>query len=108
MPYVDRYAKRQMLRDRSLYQQDFGGGFVFTDWFTKRYNFDLGSWNFGSRPPPDQMHKLVLAWNLAVTREYRWVLRGNRLLSRRWKQRTIDLNTRLGLGHKEPWEWYQE
>ncbi len=108
MPWVDRYAKRQLLRDRSLYQKDFAGGYVFTDWFTKRYNFDLGGWTFGSRPPADQMHKLVLAWNLGVTRENRWILRGNRLLPRRWKQRTIDLNSRLGLGHKAPWEWYHE
>ncbi|MCC7382312.1 MAG: glycosyltransferase family 1 protein [Deltaproteobacteria bacterium] len=108
LPYVDRYAKRQVLRDRSRYQQALGSGYVFTDYFSRHFDFDLGSWHFGSTIAPEHQDKLVVAWNLAVVQRYRWVLRANRWWRRRWRQRRIDVNSRLGLDARAPWEWYQE
>jgi hypothetical protein len=106
LPFVDRYAKRQVLRDRGLYHRR--PDYVFSEWFSRTYGFDLDGWGFGSTLPPEESHKLVLAWNLAVTRSYRRILLGNRLLPRRWRKRSIEVNTRLGLGGASPWEWYQE
>lgn len=108
LPYVDRYVKRQLLRDRSLYENDYEGGYIFTDYFKRRYNFDLGSWHFGSKLPKEHAHKLVLGWNLAVVNEYRWVLRANRAFPKNWRNRPYDVNTRISLGGRDPWEWYQE
>lgn len=108
LPYVDRYVKRQLLKDRSLYSREFDGGYIFTDFFRKQYDYDLNGWHFGSIVPDEYAHRLVLGWNLAVTKEYRWILRANRVLPKRWRKRKIDINSRISLGGKKPWEWYQE
>lgn len=107
LPYVDRYAKRQVLNDRSLYGKDFDGGYIFTDFFSRWRNFDLGSWHFGSRMTAAHDHKLTHAWNLGVLARYRrWV----NIDLLRWTVRPIDVHCRLEIGRhsRAKWEWYQE
>jgi len=107
LPYVDRYAKQKLLRDRSAYQTVYRSGFNFSDWFADQHQFDLKDWNFGSVPDPRYMDRLVLSWNLGVRRTYRKILRLNRLLPSRFRRRRYDLNARLGLQKREAREWYE-
>lgn len=108
LPYVDRYAKRQVLKDASLYRQSFRGGYIFTDYFSQRFEFDLDGWHFGSVLPSGEEDKLVHAWNLGVRASYRRRLWLNRLLPRPWHKRRYDINGRLGLADpNRKREWYQ-
>ena len=108
LPHVDRYAKRQVLRDRSLYSQDLTGGYIFTDFFSRWRQFDLAGWEFGSKLPLGQEDKLLHAWNLGVLPRYRRWVSYQRLL--RWTLRPIDVHCRLEIGRhsRTKWEWYQE
>ena len=36
LPYVDRYLKKQLFRDRSLYRKEFYGGRIFSDFYHDR------------------------------------------------------------------------
>lgn len=96
LPYVDRYAKRQLLRDLSLYQNDYDGGLVFTDYLSKQRGYDLGDWYFGSKPDPAHAGKIRLCWNMAVIPKYARVLALTRRLSPAWNRRPIALNARFG------------
>jgi hypothetical protein len=108
LPFVDRYAKRQVLKDRSIYERtDLRGGYIFTDYFSREQNFDLGDWYFGSKLPNEHSEKLVHAWNLGVLARYRsMVTWGGPLL--RWNARPIDLHCRLEIGKhsRDNWQWY--
>jgi hypothetical protein len=108
LPYVDVYAKRQILADRSIYARDLLGGFVFTDFFSRSRGFDLEGWHFGSRIPEGHAHKLIHAWNLGVYPRYRRMLRYTRPIP--WALRSIDVHARLAIGkHSQGrWEWYSE
>ncbi|MFO0722600.1 MAG: hypothetical protein U1E65_02375 [Myxococcota bacterium] len=108
LPFVDVYSKQKLLRDRADYQKDYLGGFIFTDWYSRHHGFDLGAWNFGSKPDPRLDHKLVLGWSLGVKSQYRWILRGNRLLPKSFTRRKYDLNGRLGLQKRDLREWYEK
>ena len=109
LPLVDRYAKRQVLRDVELYRTEMHGGYIFTDYLSRVCNLDLDGWHFGSILPQDQQHKLVHAWNLAVQPTYHRLLRLNRLWPKPWHKRRFDVNARLGLANAtRPREWYEQ
>lgn len=110
LPYVDRYIKRQVLVDRSIYQQTLEGGFVFTDFLAKEMNYRIGPWFFGSTPDPALMHKVVYGWNFGVSPGSRSMLRLNRLLHRDWSRRVFAINQRIGIApiHSGADEWYQQ
>ncbi|MHA7814291.1 MAG: glycosyltransferase [Phycisphaerales bacterium] len=109
LPYVDRYIKRQTLRDRSLYQHDFQGGFIYADFVSRTWGFDLKDWHFGSKPDPAQLHKLVAGWNLGITPRYRKILGLSKLNPIPWSMRPIDVQMRVGTINRtdKPQEWYQ-
>jgi hypothetical protein len=108
LPFVDRYAKRQVLKDRAIYQRnDLRGGYIFTDFFSRSQNFDLGDWYFGSQLPEEHASRLVHAWNLGVLARYRSMITwGRRVL--RWNARPIDLHCRLEIGKhsRAEFQWY--
>ncbi len=109
LPFVDRYAKRQVLRDRSIYQRDdLRGGYIFTDFFSRDQEFDLGDWHFGSKLAEPYSDRLVHAWNLGVLARYRTMVSWGRLL--RWNARPIDVHCRLEIGRhsRSRWEWYSQ
>lgn len=108
LPYVDCYAKRQVLRDLSRYQQPFAGGFPFTDFLSRRLGFDLQGWHFGSIPDPEHLHKIVPAWNLGVTPRYLRAARLTRRASLPWRLRPIHIHDRFGLPPSGRREWYHE
>lgn len=109
LPYVDRYIKRQTLRDKSLYQQDFQGGFIYADFVARHWGFDLKDWYFGSKPDPAQIHKIATGWNLGITPRYRRMLRISRVNPIPWRARPIDIHLRVGTINRtdKSQEWYQ-
>lgn len=109
LPFVDRYVKRQTLRDRDLYHADFRGGFIYADFVSRRWDFDLHDWRFGSKPDPAHAHKIVRGWNLGVTPLYRTMLRMTRANPVPWSARPIDVHLRVGTINRtdKPLEWYQ-
>lgn len=108
LPVVDRYAKRQLLRDRSLYGQALQGGGVFPDYLSREGGYDLKGWYFGSTPDMSLMNKVVAAWSLGVVPLYRDLSTWGPLLSWSWAGRKFDVSLRLGLvPNPAGFEWYE-
>lgn len=108
LPFVDLYIKRQVLKDREMYQREYEGGFIFSDYVCGRYRFDLEDWKFGSTPDPAHMHKLVAGWNLGVCFRNRMLLNLTGKLPLPWSLRPIEINRRVGsLNRAGRQEWYQ-
>ena len=108
LPHVDLYIKRQTLRDTDLYQRDYAGGFVYSDFVQNSLGFDLGDWNFGSTPDPAHIHKLVPGWNLGVCFRNRKLLALTDKVNVPWSLRPIAINRRVGaLNRAGKQEWYQ-
>ena len=108
LPHVDLYIKRQTLKDRSLYQRDFAGGFIYSDFVRNTLGFDLGDWHFGSTPDPAHMHKLVSGWNLGVCFRNRSFLKNTDRINVPWSLRPIAINRRVGsINRSGKQEWYQ-
>ena len=99
LPHVDRYVKKQLLRDLDAYSNDFAGGYVFAD-FMQRQGCALGDWHFGS-PIPDGFHdRLVLGWNLGTARMLRTAQQRK---VAPLPQRDIDVHCRLSYLEDDGW-----
>ncbi len=109
MVHVDRYIKRQVLADRSLYDTAYRSGFIYADFVADTWGFDLAQWYFGSSIPPQHAHKLVAGWNLGITPRYAAMLRWTDRVRIPWSLRRIDIHQRVGgLGQPgQRQEWYQ-
>ncbi|MFC2053452.1 glycosyltransferase [Chloroflexota bacterium] len=84
MPYIDLYAKCDLLRDRSLYTKKFYGERIFTDYYHQsRGIIDNVSPSFRQPIKPEELPKLALSWNLGLG-DYRtfdkWGLRARMFL----------------------------
>jgi hypothetical protein len=109
LPHVDRYVKSKMLRNVDDYQTDYGGGYVFSDWYARQYDFDLEDWHFGSIPDPAYADRIVSGWNFAVMPRLRWIARADGLLPRRLESRPYEINLRFALPARDvDREWYQD
>lgn len=76
LPYVDRYYKRQLLKDRSLYQKKFYNRRLFTDFYARNYNIEKKDKFLERRVLKTKyLQKFGLSWNFAFN-DYR---RTNRL-----------------------------
>ncbi len=108
LPHVDLYVKSKLLRDRAAYQKEYLGGYVFSDFYARRYGYDLGDWHFGSRPDPSLMERVVPGWNFGVTNSCRYMTRLCRSVPWAWGHRKYDLDLRIGLGAgpDAPRDWY--
>ena len=67
LPYVDRYLKKQLLRDLILYQKPFYGGRIFSDFYHRRFNItDETSFEQFHPLSPEDTHKVGLSWNIGL------------------------------------------
>jgi hypothetical protein len=109
LPYVDRYIKSKMLRDSSGYLNDYVGGYIFSDYYARQFDFDIGSWQIGSIPDPAFIDRIVPGWNFAVTPNLRRLTRLNRLLPKKLRSRAYDVNARVRLRESDTQkQWYQD
>lgn len=108
LPFVDKYVKKQLYKDLSEYRKDYRGGYVFSDFVSRKYNIDPGDFNFGSYLPESLEHKLMIGWNVATFRDIRRFFNFSRYA--RWVpiRKTIDINCRVGMGdEKDSWYYYR-
>ena len=62
LPYVDKFLKGQILKDKKLYLKPFKTGRIFTDAFNDLYNSKEDEVDY---PPPDERYldKIDISWN---------------------------------------------
>lgn len=121
MPYVDRFLKSQLLRDRRLYLKPFRTGRIFTDAFDELYQAGEAPVDYLAAKPED-LAKLGLSWNtcfenynpgrLGLSARLRQRLRplvanfaGERLrvvFDDPRCPRPVPVSCRVGLGHDRP------
>ncbi|MFX0186735.1 MAG: hypothetical protein ACFE8A_03265 [Candidatus Hodarchaeota archaeon] len=71
LPYVDRYLKKQLLKNRLLYSNFLYKKRLFTDFYLKKYNLKPEGTTTSLHPiDPQYEHKIGLSWNFAY-RDYR-------------------------------------
>lgn len=71
LPYIDLYLKKQLLKDKTLYKNNFVGGRIFTDYYHKHFNIEDDT-AFKQFYPLDmkQAHKVSLSWNIGLGKMY--------------------------------------
>ncbi|MFQ5714602.1 MAG: glycosyltransferase [Candidatus Scalinduaceae bacterium] len=69
--YVDLYLKKHLLKDKSLYQKEFYGGRIFTDYYHNKFGIEDSS-PFNQFFPLDMnlAHKVDLSWNMGIGDAY--------------------------------------
>jgi len=84
MPYVDLYAKSELLKDRLLYTQKFYGDRLYTDYYHK-HRWIVDQVNHPPRQPAheEELQKLAVSWNLGLG-DYRTMTKWGLRLSRLW------------------------
>ena len=67
LPYIDLYLKKHLLKDKGLYQKEFYGGRIFTDYYYKKFGI-VDSSPFKQFYPLDMkfVHKVNLSWNMGM------------------------------------------
>jgi len=70
LSYLDLYLKKHLLKDKTLYQKEFYGGRIFTDFYHKRFGV-VDSFPFKQFYPLDMnlVHKVGLSWNMMLFRK---------------------------------------
>jgi hypothetical protein len=66
LPFVDLYAKSQLLRDRAQYTQTFYGLRCYTEYYHRRYGLVDGAEEYRQPASADQLEKLAVSWNLGL------------------------------------------
>lgn len=68
LPYVDRYWKGAILKDRERYRQKLYGSRVYTDYYHLNFGIcddDPGEPHLNVVPEPDELPKIQVSWNQA-------------------------------------------
>lgn len=67
LPYVDLYLKKQLLKDKTLYQREFYGGRIFTEFYHREFGI-VDTNPFKQFYPLDMnlAHKVGLSWNIGI------------------------------------------
>ncbi|MDO8598875.1 MAG: hypothetical protein Q7S02_02100 [bacterium] len=66
LPYVDRYCKGQLLRDRTQYRERYYGSRIFSDFAHRQFGVhdpDAGPPHLNHAPTDDQLKKVATSWN---------------------------------------------
>jgi hypothetical protein len=83
LPFVDRYLKRQLLRDTTQYYEAWYRRRIYADYYHRRFGLTDPDEHYTETPlTPDYAHKLGVYWNLAY-KDYRSYLRPLQPITRR-------------------------
>ncbi len=124
LPYVDRYYKGHLLRDRSQYQQRWYGGRIYTDHYHRAKGVVDEEPEYSTPVPPEQLPKLRVSWSNALAdHSYSWLGRARNRLKRwlwrrpplgapsRWtapsRERRIPISARFGVEYSKATVRYQ-
>jgi len=71
LPHVDLYLKKQLLKDRNLYNKKYYGGRIFSDFYHKEFGIKDATL-FNQYYPLDMnlSHKVSLSWNIGLGNVY--------------------------------------
>jgi len=64
LPFVHKYWKKQLLKDRSLYEKQFYGARIYTDYYKKQFNLEYEKVGNFDSIDKKYMDKLTVSWNL--------------------------------------------
>lgn len=128
LPWFDLWFKKQLFRDRGLYQKTFQGYRIFTEYYAQRYGVSDGEDLEPISPlRPEDLDKLRVSWNILVgeyplrpwreravafvarlwgLRAARWLLRSPRLGSRPTPTANV-CHARFGSGGYRPTVGFQ-
>jgi len=121
LPFVDKFLKNQILKDKSLYTKAFKGGRIFTDFFSSLYGIEEENFVYYT-PSLTDLNKIAVSWNSSIYNYSRFrnsflsnVLRrvSNSLLYKYQscflksfvppeKKRTLDISARLNFKYNRP------
>jgi hypothetical protein len=79
LPYVDLYAKKQLLKDRSRYTASFYGMRCYTDYYHRTNGITDSNVAWRTPAHPQHLDKLAVSWNLGLGS---YICRNNDLASR--------------------------
>ncbi len=117
LPYIDKYIKNQILRDKTRYQQKHYGMRLTTDFYHHTFNIEdrlLEEPHLNILPKNEELDKIFVGWNSGLAYYGRWrnyvesILwkrqRWHRLLKPRFyspnKKRKIPCSGRFGYSHQ--------
>lgn len=123
LPYVDRYCKAQLLRDRALYMRPMHDSRIYTDYYHEHFGIQASKENWAIPPDnPDHLKKLEVSWNSGLA-DYSYLgpylmalyqripvkalLRAPKILSLAGGPRSLDVAGRFGISYREPVVRYQ-
>ena len=73
LPYVHKYLKLQVLRDRTLYQKSHYGGRYFTEYYHSQFGVDdTDEYPEMTPAPASESHKIGVAWGHPMADYGRW------------------------------------
>lgn len=84
LPFVDKYLKKQLLRDKRLYLRTFYNGRVYTDYYLRQFSLPAGAVDAFEPAKEEDLSKLAVSWNLGLAP-------------------TVCLRRRAGLLSRLPW-----
>lgn len=71
LPYIDLYLKKHLLKDRTLYQKDFYGGRIYSDYYHNKFEIkDSSPFNQFFPLDMDLTNKIGLSWNMGMGDAY--------------------------------------
>lgn len=66
LPYVDKYWKKQLLKNLILYEQEYYGARIYTDYYKKKYNLKDEIVQKVEPLKKEYMNKLYVSWNIGL------------------------------------------
>ena len=66
MPYVDKYWKKQVLKDMTLYEREYYGARIYTDYYKIKFNLKDEKVQKVEPLKKEYMDKLYVSWNIGL------------------------------------------
>ena len=66
LPYVDKYWKKQLLKDMTLYEREYYGARIYTDYYKNKFNLKDENVQMVEPLRKEYMDKLCVSWNIGL------------------------------------------
>ncbi len=66
MPYVDKYWKKQVLKDVTLYEREYYGARIYTDYYKNKFNLKDEKVQIVEPLKKEYFDKLYVSWNIGL------------------------------------------
>ncbi len=107
LPLVDSFLKPYLLTPLRNYENDYAGGYIFTDFLKRKLDYDLMDWHFSSHLDQKYADRIHLGWNLCGLDRYHQIAKIGNRFTLPFALRPIDLNVRFTVGkYQGKSAWY--